>query len=349
MRNCVERRSAEVLVRLKCIACDWVALRDVGQTLKCENCGKQFGILNQVPRFVDRDLYAGSFGFQWNRFARTQLDSANGTTRSRDTFIQRTGWGLKDLKGRRVLDAGCGMGRFAEICADAGAEVHAVDLSSAVDAAYQNLGHRTNVYFYQGDIMNLPFPDESFDFVYSIGVLHHTPNTKAAFLRLSALLKPGGTIAIWVYSKKLRFLLGSEILRKITPSLPKSWLLKASKIAIPLYYIHRIPLIGTLPIRGRRRPSVTQIVLPTSMEPDPEWRWLDTFDWYSPRYQWKYSYEEVEAWFAEAGLTGIQRGKIPVSVHGIRSKESRPPQQREPQVSRPVEEDSPQRASSKVT
>jgi len=130
--------------------------------------------------------------------------------------------------------------------------------------------------------------DETFDFIYSIGVLHHTPDTRAAFLRLVPLLKPGGTIAIWVYGKRLRLLVGGEILRAATRWLPRKWLLHASKIAIPLYHIHRLPVVGT----------ATSILLPTSKDPDPEWRWLDTFDWYSPRYQWKHTCEEVEAWFA---------------------------------------------------
>ena len=54
------------------------------------------------------------------------------------------------------------------------------------------------------------------------------------------------------------------------------------------------------------------------MHPEPEWRWLDTFDWYSPKYQWKHTYEEVEGWFREAGLVEIHRGEFPVSVRGIR-------------------------------
>jgi hypothetical protein len=60
------------------------------------------------------------------------------------------------------------------------------------------------------------------------------------------------------------------------------------------------------------------MALPTSLNPDPEWRWLDTFDWYSPRYQWKHTYEEVERWFEEAGLHQIERGPFAVSVRGTR-------------------------------
>jgi hypothetical protein len=60
------------------------------------------------------------------------------------------------------------------------------------------------------------------------------------------------------------------------------------------------------------------MILPTSMDPDPKWRWLDTFDWYSPRYQWKHTDAEVEGWFKEVGLIDIKRGHIPVSVRGRR-------------------------------
>ena len=252
--------------------------------------------------------YTDSFGFEWNRFSKTQLDSSNGTRRSRDAFIEKTGWRLEDLRGKRVLDAGCGMGRFAEIAAEAGAEVHAVDLSEAVFAARENLRHRPNVHIYRADIMALPFRQETFDFIYSIGVLHHTPNTRRAFEALIPLLRPGGHIAIWVYSMKLQLLVGGRILRILTPHLPKETLLRLSRIAIPLYRLHRLRRIGI----------VTGMILPTSVDPDPKWRWLDTFDWYSPRYQWKHTDAEVEGWFKEAGLIDIKRGHIPVSVRGRR-------------------------------
>ena len=295
---------------LKCVRCGATGLKHDGTAWKCGSCEAKFPVIDEVPRFVGRELYTESIGFQWNRFARTQLDSASGTTRSRDTFVQKTGWSLNDLRGKRVLDAGCGMGRFAEVCADAGAEVHAVDLSTAVEAAFRNLGHRPNIRVYQADIMNLPFPEESFDFIYSIGVLHHTPSTKAAFLNLPALLKSGGAIAIWVYSRKLRLLWGGEILRKLTLSMPKSSLLKASKIAIPMYQIHRIPLVG----------MVTSILLPTSMDSDPQWRWLDTFDWYSPEYQSKHTYPEVFRWFQTEGLIKIRLLDFPVAVSGTKPR-----------------------------
>jgi SAM-dependent methyltransferase len=292
---------------LKCVTCGAEPLQRADSGWACSACAARYPITEGVDRFVSSEHYVGSFGYQWNTFAKAQLDSANGTTRSRDTLEEKTGWPLASLRGLRVLDAGCGMGRFAEFCADAGADVHAVDLSSAVEAAARNLGHRANLSFYQADIMNLPFADGSFDAIYSLGVLHHTTNTRRAFLSLIRLLKPGGRIAIWVYSTKLRLMFGGELLRMVTPRMPKPMLLKACRVAIPLYHVHRVPLLG----------MVTAALLPTSLNPDPEWRWLDTFDWYSPTYQWKHTYDEVEAWFREAGLSDITRARFPVSVRGF--------------------------------
>lgn len=296
-------------LQLKCVACGASPLEAGAGGWRCSRCAKAYPIVDGVGRFVSSEHYVGSFGFQWNTFSKAQLDSANGTTRSRDAFEEKTGWKLESLRGCRVLDAGCGMGRFAEVCAAAQAEVHAIDLSIAVEAAARNLARHPNASFYQADIMDLPFADGSFDAIYSIGVLHHTPDTRKAFLSLTRLLRPGGRIAIWVYSTKLRLMFGGEILRTFTPRLSKSMLLKASRLAVPLYHVHRLPLIG----------RATTALLPTSLNPDPEWRWLDTFDWYSPRYQWKHSYPEVEGWFREAGLTEIARERFPVSVRGVRA------------------------------
>jgi SAM-dependent methyltransferase len=293
------------------VKCGRAGLQQAAAAWTCPACASSYPIIDGVSRFVSSEHYTGSFGYQWNTFAKAQLDSANGTTRSRDTFVEKTGMPLESLRGKRVLDAGCGMGRFAEVCIDAGADLHAIDLSTAVEAASRNLRHHPNATFYQADIFNLPFADGTFDAIYSIGVLHHTPDTRRAFMSLTRLLKPGGRISIWVYATILRLMVGGEVLRLVTPRLPKPLLMKAAKVAIPLYHVHTLPVVG----------RISTAILPTSINPDPEWRWLDTFDWYSPKYQWKHSNEEVEGWFREAGLVNIERGPVPVSVRGVRASD----------------------------
>src|SRR5437868_14444922 len=182
---------------LRCLSCE-ERLEDRAKELVCAGCGRKYPEINGVIRFVDAQEYAGSFGFQWHVHARTQLDTAE-SNRSEQSFRQRTGFRPEDLAGKLVLDVGCGMGRFAEVATRWGAHIVGIDLSLAAEVAAQNLNDRS-AYIFQADVFNLPFAPESFDYIYSIGVLHHTPNCEEAFKTLPALLKPGVRSAIWLYS-----------------------------------------------------------------------------------------------------------------------------------------------------
>src|SRR5215813_185104 len=106
-------------------------------TLACTVCHRRYPIVHGVPRFVASGAYASSFGRQWNWFRTVNLDSKNGTRQSEDSLTAVTGWSEPDYAGRLVLDAGVGTGRFAEVVAKKGGEVVGVDLTVAVDAAYQ--------------------------------------------------------------------------------------------------------------------------------------------------------------------------------------------------------------------
>lgn len=274
------------------------------------SCGRGhvFPIVGGIPRFAG-DSYATSFGFQWNRFSTTQLDTASGTTESRDTFLEKTGFALEDLHGRRVLDVGCGMGRFLEVVADTGAEAVGIDLSSAVEAARENLRDRPNVSVLQADVFRLPFAEGSFDFIYSIGVLHHTPDTRAAFLQLPRFLRSGGRISIWVYGQRLRAFVVSPLVRQITKRMPAPALLRACEVARPWGGFLRN-------VRSRHLRFLLHLGMNVSLHPNPEWRVLDTFDWYSPRFQHLHRRDEVRRWFREGGLTEIRDLAFPVAVTG---------------------------------
>jgi hypothetical protein len=71
----------------------------------------------------------------------------------------------------------------------------ALDYSSAVDACYANLKHHPNLHVVQGDIYTLPFMQSAFPFVYSLGVLQHTPNVAKAFAALPPMVREGGSCA----------------------------------------------------------------------------------------------------------------------------------------------------------
>ena len=151
----------------------------------------RYPIQNGIPRFVPESNYADNFGMQWNHFRQTQLDSYSGHPISADRFWKATGWSPESLADQWVLDVGCGSGRFAEVALDAGAKVVALDYSSAVDACYANLKHRPNLHVVQGDIFALPFAPGAFPFVYSLGVLQHTPDVAKAFAALPAMVRGG--------------------------------------------------------------------------------------------------------------------------------------------------------------
>ena len=260
---------------------------------------------NGILRFVHDEDYAESFGAEWTWFPTTQL-----TGESRNVFFAKTGWSPGDLDGKTVLDAGCGMGRFAAVATECGARVVAVDLTRAVDAAARNLAGRETVLL-QADLMHLPIRPASFDLIYSIGVLHHTPNTRVAFERLVPLLKPGGQIAIWVYSGERRDRLShlaSDLYRRYTTRMEPERILRLAR---------RIESLGRL--YRTRFGRYLYPLLPVSTHQRRDWRVLDTFDWYSPTFQHKHRWSEVESWFHEAGLTGVRRNAVAVAVSGTRS------------------------------
>jgi SAM-dependent methyltransferase len=269
--------------------------------------GHSYPIVRSIPRFVSSDGYASNFGFEWNRHNKTQLDTAT-RHESEETLIEKTSFKREDFEGKLVLDVGCGMGRFSDVASRWGATVVGIDLTHAVDAAYANIGGRDNVHLAQADVFKLPFRDGTFDFIFSIGVLHHTPDTRAAFEQLPRLLKPGGRIAVWVYSSTMRpWARPSAIYRHVTTRLPKPVLYALCHIAIPWYHLSRVPGINW----------VTRI-LPISGHPDREWRVLDTFDWYSPTYQWMHNPAEVREWFESQGLVSLTPLSFPVSMQGMR-------------------------------
>jgi len=310
----------QLLKYLKCPKCNLdFNLRIIKETqeieegeLICRGCSKTYLIKDYIPRFVETDEYVKSFSFEWTLHRETQLDSFSGTNESEEIFKAKTGFDLKELNGKIILDVGCGAGRFTEITAKYGGEVIGVDLSFSVDSAFKNLGFKKNIHIIQVDIFNLPFKEEIFDYIFSIGVLHHTPNPKEAFKQLVKFLKKNGEIAIWVYSNEgfIRKIYNkiSDFYRLFTVHLPPKLLYYLSHLSVPLYYLKKIKIIGKLLL----------LLLPTSTHPNPQWRILDTFDWYSPKYQSKHTFNEVISWFKEVNLKKIKKIDIPISIKGIK-------------------------------
>jgi SAM-dependent methyltransferase len=183
----------------------------VAGTLSCE-AGHAFPIVGGVPRFVQHELNADqartrdSFGYEWTRLYPEHGHSTPEWQAERDIFLEYTRSLPSEYRGKLVLDAGCGNGRYAKLANDWGARVVCVDISSAVEIAQQNVGGRTDVAVVQADLFKLPFRTELFDIVYSIGVLHHTPDAKGAFQSIQPLVKPGGFFSIFMHGQGNRVL-----------------------------------------------------------------------------------------------------------------------------------------------
>ena len=143
-------------------------------SLECQ-CGQRYPIRDFIPRFVTDDAYVDNFSYEWTIHSKTQIDS-RASSRSWTTFFEKTGITPESLRGKRVLDVGVGSGRFADVASKCGADVIGIDLSFSVDAARRTFESRDNVQLVQADVFRLPFRPGTFDFIYSIGVLHHTPD-----------------------------------------------------------------------------------------------------------------------------------------------------------------------------
>ena len=304
-----------LLAWLRCPVCH--TCLDSGTNLDVITAGRltcqqnhSFPIVRGVPRFVADDAYTRSFSYEWNRFRKTQLDSYTGRTDTRDRLQASLNFPLEDLKGKLVLDAGCGMGRFAEVVAGCGGEYVGLDYSFAVDAAFANAGHLPGVHFVQADLFQLPFADEVFDLVMSLGVLHHTPDPRRAFGGLPRVVKPGGQLTITVYDAGNKvYVANSRFWRRFTTRLPRRVLHVLSYAAAPLYYLWTLPGLGWL----------LRALAFISLERDWRWRVLDTFDWYSPAYQSWHTHHEVFGWFKEHGFERIEVLGPSVSQIGTRA------------------------------
>ena len=249
---------------------------------------------------VDQSRTVATYSLQWNRFRIIRPEE------DRATFRNRTGLSGADLAGALVLDAGCGMGRYLRVAGESGARVVGIDLSAAVEAARALSGDLPGVAVVRGDLLRPPFAPGSFDHIYSLGVLDHTPDPRAAFLALARLLAPGGRIAIWVYPRERPALEAIvRVHRAVSTRLPLRVLLPLSRLSAPVGALKRRLMASRSRPVQRSGVALHLLTIGVSMHPDPEVRVCDTLDWYAPRYLSRHTRDEVLGWFREAGLVDV--------------------------------------------
>jgi SAM-dependent methyltransferase len=294
-------------------------------SLACGACRCEYPILGGVPRLLppsedDRRVAATgrSFTWEWTRYPGSLGEDER-------VFLEECQLEASDLKGWKVLDAGCGMGRYSLVAASLGAEVTAVDLSESWAALVPVARENPALHVVQGDLIHPPFPPAVFDLVYSHGVLHHTKDARRAFLAVARLVKPDGLLSVWLYGKAGRFadfstnplrpdrawvgrrrrlawaVVGwrhviSDLLRVFTTRLP---LALTYLLCYPLAFLGRLPLIKYLTF---------------SVHPRFRVRLIENFDWLSPPFQSHHTKEELAAWCEEAGfdvLKFLPHGLVP--------------------------------------
>jgi SAM-dependent methyltransferase len=278
----------ELLGLLRCPHCrSTLERRDEPNGLRCRGCATAYPVTNGVPRLAG-EPYVASFGRQWNRYdvARDEEDAA--------VFEVKTGLAPSDLKGKLVLDAGCGGGRYARLAGRSGAKVLGLDLSAAVDKAAALCADLPDVTIVQADLLDLPVPEAAFDLVFSIGVLHHSPDARKAFGQIAARVKPGGSLAVWLY-------------RKNTP--PQEWLnsaLRAITTRMPARWLELgcvgLGAVGSVPLLNKTLNKIANF----SNHPDWTLRVCDNFDWYAPRYQTHHTINELKFWFTAEGFEDLR-------------------------------------------
>jgi SAM-dependent methyltransferase len=277
--------------------------------------GMEYPIVRGVPRFVKRELYASSFGFEWTRWPRVQFESEN-VGRPMAGHTTRM-WGRitgavpdADIAGKTIVDFGCGPGRFLDVVRRRGGLAVGIDLSAAVDAARINFEDDPDVLIVQGDLLNPPFRPGAFDGGFSIGVLHHTPAPAKGVHALVNSIREGGWVSCCVYPKGEFYDFPSvRRIRRLHLAL-KPWI--GYRFALAYAHIaanHLAPMNQWLKLQGMSRlvKFIERHLLVSLSLPDVRWRLLDVFDAITPDIASTHTGDEVEAWFEDAGCLNVRQ------------------------------------------
>jgi uncharacterized protein YbaR (Trm112 family)/SAM-dependent methyltransferase len=272
--------------------------------LHCSLCRENFQVAEGVPRLVEceelRRSPSKSFGYQWMKWLKGafEKDQIYGSDLDKELreFFQYTGLKPDELNGKLVLDAGCGSGRLTRSLANLGAKVVGMDVHAALADVLCSCESKSDVCILQGSILKPPLKKQSFDLVWSEGVIHHTGDTPGAFDRLASLVKPGGRLFVWVY-----WIEEQPIYRRA-----RNWLRIGHKLPMPVLFslcytfawvLYAGAVLRGLPATLTGARKVTPVKLHA----------FRLFDHISPVHNTQHSEDEVRSWFTKNGFVNIVR------------------------------------------
>jgi ubiquinone/menaquinone biosynthesis C-methylase UbiE len=248
-----------------------------------------------------------SFGDEWLKF---DAFSAEEIKNAGDQYFDIVTEKMLNSNSK-VLDLGCGSGRWTKYMADKAGFIEAVDPSEAVFSAAAVYGDLPNVRFTQAGVDTIPFAENSFDFVISLGVLHHIPDTSKALSTLMKKLKPGGFTLIYLYYAldnrgflyRLIFNL-STLLRSVVSALPKRLKhLVCDLLAVFIY----LPFVGLSKIVKAIVPGKLYLKIPLAYYRDKSWNIIrnDALDRFGTPLEQRFTKLQIAEMLQNAGMHNL--------------------------------------------
>jgi ubiquinone/menaquinone biosynthesis C-methylase UbiE len=260
---------------------------------------------------VDERVAQG-FGDEWSTFRQGKQHLSDEEREAIfGSYFSLFPWHLLPPNGGTGLDAGCGSGRWSMLVAPRVHHLHALDASTdALAVARDNLRGYPNVTFHHASVGEIPLPDQSLDFAFSLGVLHHVPDTLAAIRSLARKLKPGAPLLVYLYyafdNRPAWFRnlwRASDVVRKVMAQLPHPLRFGLSQIIAALVYwpLARFALLA-------EKLGFHANALPLSWYRDKSFYVMrtDAYDRFCTRLEKRFSRTQIAAMLSEAGFDDIQ-------------------------------------------
>lgn len=256
---------------------------------------------------VDSAVVDG-FGDEWSRFDQSALSNAERKLMFEEYFSI---FPWSKLPSEPIgFDAGCGTGRWAVMVAPRVRHLHCVDPSISIDIAARNLRQFHNCSFHKSTVDDMPLSDDSMDFGYSLGVLHHIPDTQQGIAACVRKLKRGAPFLIYLYyafdnqPQWFRMLWSiSDVLRRIISKLPSQMkYLVTQMIAMFIYF----PLARTAKVFEKLGARVHSFPLSAYRDRSFYSMRTDALDRFGTKLEKRFTKEQIQVMMEYAGLENIE-------------------------------------------